>query len=146
MLVPGQINKSHYPVVKNILSKCTNIKAMYLWGISVPGKYFLVSIADLLPELQQICFNTNCKQEHQRMFKYLKSFRNLKQFISNKTQAQMNDQNLFKADSACILFLPDSDVIKKGHVYLPRNFPPKPAHLSSNQQVYQKKQPKLNTN
>ena len=116
---------------------------MYLWGISVPGKYFLVSIADLLPELQQICFNTNCKQEHQRMFKYLKSLRNLKQFILNKTQAQMNDENVFKTDSACILFLPDSDVIKKGHVYLPRNFSPKPAHLSSNQQVYQKKQPEL---
>ena len=62
LLVPRKINKNHYSVIKSILSKCTNIKAMHLWGISVPGKYFLVSIADLLPELQQICFNTNCKR------------------------------------------------------------------------------------
>lgn len=96
LLVPRKINKNHYSIVKNILSKCTNIKAMYLWGISVSGKYFLVSIAHLLPELEEICFNTNCKREHQRMFKYLKSFRNIKQLIwNNTTKAQMNHQNIF---------------------------------------------------
>ena len=68
--VPEDLVRRHSDVIFQISTKCPNIKTMNLFDQNMPDKFFLMSIANLFPKLEEIQFKTGSKTNETEQMSY----------------------------------------------------------------------------
>ena len=92
--VPYYLNENNLAIIKKIISKCSNVKTFSL-NYYMTCTNNLMSITDLLPELEEVSFKTKNKQKDKQLFTKLNKCKNLKKLKwEGHYGTKMDNQNV----------------------------------------------------